>query len=143
LAEKLQKTQKVNPIPPIWLKQAMEYDQLKTLSNLHMSVLVLSGNADWLVPPSETKLLQKTLKEANYPDYKVKIFPGLDHRFTKVKSMKESFRLMTSIKYLFKRYPVDLLVLETILTWLKNKSSVSSFNAENPALNNGLRESYL
>ncbi|MCP2604594.1 lysophospholipase [Candidatus Aminicenantes bacterium AH-873-B07] len=122
LSKNLRKLMKINPLPPIWLREAMEYDQLKTLSKIKIPILILAGDADWLVPPSETKLLEKTLQQSRHPDYIIKIFPNLDHRFTRVKSMRDSFNSMTSIKYLFERHPIDSRVLKTLLTWLKNKS---------------------
>jgi dipeptidyl aminopeptidase/acylaminoacyl peptidase len=87
-----------------------------------MPVLVFSGDADWLVPLSETKLLEKVLRENKHPDYTVKIFPHLDHRFTKAKSMEQSFKSMTSIVYLFEWHPLDPQVLQALLEWLKSKS---------------------
>ena len=76
------------------------------------------------VPPSETKLLEKVLQQSDHPDYTVKIFPNLDHRFTRVKSMEDSFNSMTSIKYLFERHSIEPIVLNTILNWIKKKSKI-------------------
>ncbi|MCP2605827.1 alpha/beta fold hydrolase [Candidatus Aminicenantes bacterium AC-335-O07] len=122
LSKRLKKLMRINPLPPVWLRQAMEYDQLKTLAKIKTPILILSGDSDWLVPPSETKLLEKALQEAGHPNFIVRIFPKLDHRFTRVESMMESFKSMTSIKYIFERHPIDPLVLKTILDWIKDKS---------------------
>ena len=121
LSERLKKLMRINPLPPVWLRQAMEYDQLRTLSKIKVPILILAGDADWLVPPSETKLLEKVLQQSDHPDYTVKIFSNLDHRFTRVKSMEDSFNSMTSIKYLFKRHSIDSLVLDTLLEWMRSK----------------------
>jgi hypothetical protein len=116
--------QQANPLPPIWMFQAMEYSQLKTLDKLKMPILALSGASDWLVPPSETKLLEQTLEEAIHPDFEVKIFPEVDHHFIRVESPDKSYKMMSlySIKDLFREYPIYPPVLDKILNWLKDKT---------------------
>lgn len=128
LSKEFQKMQRINPLPPIWMLQAMEYDQLKTLEKLKMPILAVSGTSDWLVPPSETILLQQTLKEARHPDFEVKVFPEVDHHFIRVKSPEKSFEMMTlsSIKDLFREYPIDPPVLNKILNWLKVKTKLET-----------------
>lgn len=123
LSPEFQMTQRLNPFPPIWLRQAMEYDQLKTIGKLKMPVLVISGTSDWMVPPSETELLENALKKAGHPDFEVKIFSQVDHRFIQVKTQEESYWMMSlfSIKYLFRQYPLHRPVLEEILSWLVAK----------------------
>jgi len=108
--------------------QAMEYDQLKTLEGLKMPILVISGTSDWMVPPSETKLLQRALEGAHHPDFEVSIFPEVDHRFIRVRSQETSYKLTTlsSIKDLFREYPLHPLVLSEILNWLKVKARAES-----------------
>ena len=121
LSKEFQKMQKINPLPSIWMLQAMEYNQLKTLEKLKMPILAISGASDWLVPPSETKLLEQALKEAHHPDFEVKVFPDVDHHFIRVKSSEESYKMMSlySIKDLFREYPISPPVLNKILNWLK------------------------
>ena len=124
LSREFQKMQQANPLPPLWMFQAMEYNQLKTLEKLKMPILAVSGASDWLVPPSETKLLEQTLEEANHPDFEVKVFPEVDHHFIRVESPEKSYRMMSlySIKDLFREYPIYPPVLNKILNWLKDKT---------------------
>jgi len=128
LSRKFQERQKFNPFPPLWMLQAMEYSQLKTLEGLKMPILVISGTSDWMVPPSETKLLQRALERAHHPDFEVSIFPEVDHRFIRVRSQEASYKLTTlsSIKDLFREYPLHPSVLSEILNWLKVKAKVES-----------------
>lgn len=123
LARELQKIQKFNPLPPQWLRQAMEYNQLETLATLKMPILVISGTSDWMVPPSETKLVQSALEKAFHPDFEVIIFSDIDHHFTRVESAEKSYKIMslTSIMDFFKVKPIDPDVLNKILDWLKIK----------------------
>lgn len=120
--------QTINPLPPIWMLQAMEYNQLKTLEKLAMPILAISGASDWLVPPSETKLLKQALEEAHHPDFEVKVFPEVDHHFVRVKSPEESYKMMSlySIRDLFRDYPINPQVLNKILDWLKVKTKLES-----------------
>jgi hypothetical protein len=121
LPEPFRTGQEVNPIPPMWLRQAMEYDQLATLSSLRLPILALSGTHDWMVPPSETALIEDTLRQAGHPDFTAEVFPGLDHRFAAVASPDESFQMSVEPdKYYQKNaYPITSDVLEAILTWLE------------------------
>jgi len=124
LSKEFQKMQQANPLPPVWMFQAMEYNQLKTLENLKMPILAVSGASDWLVPPSETRLLEQALKEANHPDFEVKVFPEVDHHFIRVESPEKSYKMMSlySIKDLFREYPIYPPVLDKIFNWLKDKT---------------------
>lgn len=127
LSKELQKIQKFNPLPPKWLLQAMEYNQVNTLKKLKMPILIISGTSDWMVPPSETKLLHKALEKAHHPDFEVVIFPEADHRFTRVESSEKSYKMtsLSSIKDLFKKYPIHPFVLNKIINWLKIKTKNS------------------
>ena len=129
-SEQFQKMQQANPLPPRWMFQAMEYNQLKTLETLRMPILALSGASDWLVPPSETKLLEQTLREANHPDFEVKVFPEVDHHFIRFKSPKASYKMMSlySIKDLFREYPIYPPVMNKILNWLKDKAKLEPYS---------------
>lgn len=124
LSKKLQKIQKFNPLPPKWLLQATEYNQLNTLKKLKMPILIISGTSDWMVPPSETRLLHQVLESAYHPDFEVVIFPEIDHRFIRVRSSEKSYKMtsLSSIKDLFKKYPIHPFVLSKILNWLKIKT---------------------
>ncbi len=124
LPREFQKMQQANPLPPLWMFQAMEYSQLKTLEKLKMPILAVSGASDWLVPPSETKLLEQTLERANHPDFEIKVFPEVDHHFIRVESPEKSYKMMSlySIKDLFREYPIYPPVLDEILSWLKDKT---------------------
>lgn len=128
LSREFQKMQQDNPFPPIWMSQAMEYNQLKTLEKLKMPILAVSGASDWLVPPSETKLLEQTLEEANHPDFEVDVFPEIDHHFIRVESPEKSYKMMSlySIKDLFREYPIYPPVLNKILNWLKDKTKLET-----------------
>jgi dienelactone hydrolase len=110
--------------------QAMEYNQLKTLEKLKMPILAISGASDWLVPPSETRLLEKTLEEANHPDFEVKVFPEVDHHFIRAVSPEKSYKMMSlySIKDLFREYPICPPVLDKILNWLNNKTESEPYS---------------
>jgi pimeloyl-ACP methyl ester carboxylesterase len=124
LSREFQKMQRANPLPPLWMLQAMEYNQLNTIKRLKMPILAISGASDWLVPPSETRLLEQTLKEANHPDFEVEVFPGVDHHFIRVESPEKSYKIMSlySVKDLFRDYPIYPPVLDKILNWLKAKT---------------------
>jgi pimeloyl-ACP methyl ester carboxylesterase len=123
-SEQFQKMQQSNPLPPRWMFQAMEFNQLQTLETLKMPILALSGESDWLVPPSETELLEQTLQDANHPNFEVKVFPEVDHHFIRIKSPKDSYKMMSlySIKDLFREYPISPPVLNKVLNWLKDKT---------------------
>ncbi|MFB0566049.1 MAG: alpha/beta fold hydrolase [Candidatus Aminicenantaceae bacterium] len=123
LSKEFQKIQKFNPLPPVWMLQAMEYDQLKTLEKLEMPILIISGTSDWMVPPSETELLEEALERVHHPDFEVSIFPEVDHRFIRIESAERSYKMMTlsSIKDLFRDYPIHQPVLKKIFYWLNNK----------------------
>jgi hypothetical protein len=130
LSKEFQKMQQANPLPPRWMFQAMEYNQLKTLEKLKMPILAISGASDWLVPPSETRLLEKTLEEANHPDFEVKVFPEVDHHFIRAVSPEKSYKMMSlySIKDLFREYPICPPVLDKILNWLNNKTESEPYS---------------
>jgi pimeloyl-ACP methyl ester carboxylesterase len=130
LSKEFQKMQQANPLPPVWMFQAMEYNQLETLEKLKMPILALSGASDWLVPPSETKLLEQTLEEANHPDFEVEVFPEIDHHFIRVESPEKSYKMMSlySIKDLFREYPINPYVLNKILNWLKDKTKSEPYS---------------
>ena len=115
--------QEANPIPPQWLREAMEYDQLKTLVLYgdQVPILVLSGASDWVVPPSETAQIEETLREIGHPDYTVKVLDGLDHRFSVVDSPEESLKMSVEPDNYYARnaYPIPDEVLRMILDWLQ------------------------
>ena len=130
LSREFQKMQQANPLPPLWMFQAMEYNQLKSLEKLKMPILAVSGASDWLVPPSEAGLLEQTLKGANHPDFEVKVFPEVDHHFIRVESPEKSYKMMSlySIKDLFREYPIYPPVLNKILNWLKDKTKSEPYS---------------
>lgn len=58
-----------------WLKYFINYDPIQDIKNISAPILMLYGENDTQVPPS----LNIPVLEANAPDVKIKVYPGLNH----------------------------------------------------------------
>jgi fermentation-respiration switch protein FrsA (DUF1100 family) len=70
-----------------WFRFFLTYDPRPTLRKVKVPVLVLIGEKDLQVPPTENlKSIREVLKEAGHKDHVVKEMPGLNHLFQNCKT---------------------------------------------------------
>jgi pimeloyl-ACP methyl ester carboxylesterase len=118
ISEDLQTEQHDTPLPPAWLRQTMAHDPPAALASVSLSILILSGEADWRVPPSEAKALADALAATGRSDWEVHQLPGVNHHLVAVESMEAGFLLEQTDAYAEERRPVDLAVLDVLIDWL-------------------------
>jgi len=118
LSENLQTEQHVTPLPPAWLRQAMAHAQTTALASVPPPILILAGEADWRVPPSEAEALAGTLAAAGRPDWELRQLPGVNHHLVAVESMEAGFLLEQTDVYTEERHPVAPAVLDVLTDWL-------------------------
>jgi pimeloyl-ACP methyl ester carboxylesterase len=118
LSEELQAEQHITPLPPDWLRQAMAHDQAAALAGLPLPVLILNGEADWRVPPSEAKVFVDALEAADRSDWVLKLLPGVNHHLVAVDDMDAGFVLEQTEGYAEERHPVAPEVLNALVEWL-------------------------
>ncbi|UCC64397.1 MAG: alpha/beta fold hydrolase [Anaerolineae bacterium] len=121
ISEDLQAEQHITPLPPVWLRQAMAHDQATALASLPLPVLILVGEADWRVPPSEAEALADALETTGRSDWELRLLPGVYHRLVAVESMEAGFRLEQTDAYAEERHPVASTVLDALIDWLGRK----------------------
>ena len=121
LAEDLQAQQHATPLPPVWLRQALAHDQPTALASASVPVLILAGEADWRVPPSEAEALANALAAAGRSDWKLRQLPGVNHHLVVVESMEAGFLLEQTDAYAEERHPVAPVVLDALTEWLDRK----------------------
>jgi pimeloyl-ACP methyl ester carboxylesterase len=124
ISEDLQAEQHVTPLPPIWLRQAMAHDQPTALASVPPPVLILAGEADWRVPPSEAEALADALAAAGRSDWELRLLPGVNHHLVAVESgdrsdhMEAGFVLEQTDAYMEERHLVAPAVLDVLTDWL-------------------------
>jgi pimeloyl-ACP methyl ester carboxylesterase len=123
ISEELQAEQRLTPLPPVWLRQAMAHDQPTLLASLSLPILILAGKADWRVPPSEGELMVDALIEAGHSDWQLIQLPGINHQLVVVDGMKASFLLAQTDAYAKTKHPVAPQVLEALMDWLRPLAS--------------------
>lgn len=65
-----------------WMKHFLVYDPIPEATRLSIPVLVLNGEKDTQVPPTENLLpIEAALRQAGNPDVTAEILPGLNHLF--------------------------------------------------------------
>ncbi len=65
-----------------WMKYFLVYDPLPELRKLSIPVLVLNGEKDTQVPPTENLLpVEDALRDGGNPDVTAEVLPGLNHLF--------------------------------------------------------------
>jgi pimeloyl-ACP methyl ester carboxylesterase len=121
ISEDLQAEQHDTPLPPAWLRQAMVHDQPAVLASLRLPVLILAGEADWRVPPSEGEALAGALAAAGRSDWELHRLPGVNHHLVAVESMEAGFLLEQTDAYAEERHPVALAVLDALIEWLDHQ----------------------
>ena len=122
LSEDLQAEQHVTPLPPVWLRQAMAHAQPTALASVPLPVLILAGEADWRVPPSEVEALAGTLATAGRSDWELRQLPGVNHHLVAVESMEAGFLLEQTDAYTEERRPVAPAVLDALVDWLDQEA---------------------
>lgn len=98
-------------LPLAWLREHFNHDPIKTIKKVTCPVLILQGDKDYQVPPSEAELLFSALKEAGNQDVELALFPDLNHLM----------RLHPEEPNLIYRHldePVDQRVFDTITGWI-------------------------
>lgn len=123
LSEALQAEQHVTPLPPDWLRQALAHDQPAALAGLSLPVLILNGEADWQVPPSEARALAEALEAAGRSDWELVLLPGVNHHLVAVAGMDAGFLLEQTEGYAQERHPVAPAALDALVRWLNPQSS--------------------
>ncbi len=64
----------------IWFRDEANYDPRVALRKLSVPVLFVFGDADELVPVSESvSIIERTLRESGHQRHEIKVFPGADH----------------------------------------------------------------
>jgi fermentation-respiration switch protein FrsA (DUF1100 family) len=65
-----------------WMRSFLTYDPLPALRELAVPVLVLAGEKDTQVPPTENLgPADRALREGGNPDVTTEVLPGLNHLF--------------------------------------------------------------
>jgi hypothetical protein len=118
ISEGLQAEQHITPLPPDWMRQAMAYDQPAALAELLLPVLILNGEADWQVPPSEAKVFADALELAGRSDWKLRLLPDVNHDLVTVGEMDSGFLLEQTEGYAQEHHPVASEVLDALVEWL-------------------------
>jgi pimeloyl-ACP methyl ester carboxylesterase len=118
LREELQAEQRAAPLPPIWLRQAMAHDQRAALTSISAPVLILAGEADWRVPPSEARLLADALAASGRSDWELQLLPGVSHHLVTVDSLAAGFQLEQTDGYVKTSHPIAPQVLDALTDWL-------------------------
>jgi len=113
--------QYITPLPPVWLRQAMAHDQPTVLASLSSPVLILAGETDWRVPPSEAQLLAEALEAAGHTDWELSQLPGVNHQLVVVDGAKAGFLLEQADAYASTRRPVAPAVLDALTEWLNQR----------------------
>lgn len=121
LSEDLQAEQHVTPLPPVWLRQAMAHAQPAALASVPLPVLILAGDADWRVPPSEAEALAGVLAASGRSDWELRQLPGVNHHLVAVESMEAGFLLEQTDAYAAERRPVVPAVLDALTDWLDQR----------------------
>jgi len=121
LSEALQAEQHATPLPPIWLRQALAHDQPAALASASLPVLILTGEADWRVPPTEAETLVNALAAAGRSDWTLRRLPGVNHHLVAVESMEAGFLLEQTGAYAGEKRPVAPAVLDALTGWLDQR----------------------
>ena len=120
ISEDLQAEQHITPLPPVWLRRAIEHDQPTALAAVPLPVLILAGEADWRVPPSEAEALAGALSAAARSAWELHQLPGVNHHLVIVEGIEAGFLLEETEAYAEERRPVAPVSNQT------QKGSVSS-----------------
>jgi pimeloyl-ACP methyl ester carboxylesterase len=118
ISDELQARQLAAPLPPAWVRQASAHDQIAALATVDVPVLVLTGDADWRVPPSEGEKLAQGLAAAGRTDWELRELAGVNHQLFSVADMATGFQLEQRDAYQEQRHPVSDAVLEALTEWL-------------------------
>jgi len=121
ITEDLQTRQRTEPMPPAWLRQALEHDQPSALAAVPLPVLLLAGSADWRVPPAESEALADALTSAGRSDWELLVLEGINHDLITTGSKDQGFLSEQSEEYHLERHQVAPEVLHAILDWLNKR----------------------
>jgi dipeptidyl aminopeptidase/acylaminoacyl peptidase len=94
-----------------WLRQHFHHDPIETIKNVTCPVLIIQGEKDYQVPPSEADLLYAAIAEAGNTDVTVNKLPDLNH-------LMRHHPEEPNLTYRHLGEPVDGRVTEEITTWI-------------------------
>jgi pimeloyl-ACP methyl ester carboxylesterase len=121
LSEELQAEQYITPLPPVWLRQAMAHDQPTVLASLSLPLLIVAGEADWHVPPSEAGIMTDALIAAGHSDWELSQLPDVNHHLVVVDTAGAGCLLEQTDAYARTRRPVAPEVLDVLTEWLNQR----------------------
>jgi pimeloyl-ACP methyl ester carboxylesterase len=100
------------------------------LAALDLPVLILAGETDWRVPPSEGEELAQALASAGRTDWKLRELSGVNHQLVSVAGVESGFQLEQSDVFQEQRHPVAEAVLETLTEWLNRVTNDARQNTD-------------
>ena len=101
-----------------WMKYFLSYDPAPTLEKVKCPVLMLFGELDLQVPPSQNEApMEKALREGGNKDYTTVVFPKANHLFITAKTGSP-----TEYSKLPKEFVPDF--LDTIKDWIIKRVTV-------------------
>jgi pimeloyl-ACP methyl ester carboxylesterase len=102
----------INDMLVPWMRVFIDLDIRPYLASVTSPVLILSGSNDLQVDPVENNPpLEKVLKESGHTNYKIIVFPGLNHLFqTSATGLPAEYGMIEET--------ISPVVLEAMLDWL-------------------------
>ncbi len=98
-------------LPLSWLRQHFTHDPIEAIKNVTCPVLILQGDKDYQVPPSEAELLASALQEAGNEDVVIDVISNLNH-------LMRLHPEEPNLTYRHLNEPVDQRVLDTVTGWI-------------------------
>jgi hypothetical protein len=96
-----------------WFKFFLSYDPKENLAKLKIPVLAIDGEKDLQVPPKEDlKIIKSSLEKAGNKDFKIIMFPGLNHLFQTAKTG-------SPVEYSKIEETITPVVLSSISDWIQ------------------------
>ena len=95
------------------LKDEFLHDPLETIAQVKCPILILQGAKDVQISVQDGELLAAALEQARHTDYKLRIFPKLDHLFMPVKGERNIEVYQDTTREFGPEF------LETLLHWMK------------------------
>jgi pimeloyl-ACP methyl ester carboxylesterase len=104
-----------HPFALTWLREHYLQDPLENLRHVNCPVLVIHGEKDLQVPPSEAALITTTLEEVENADVTVYVFPDLNH-------LLRYHPEPPSLAFRHVGDPVDPRVVKAVTDWVVEQS---------------------
>jgi alpha-beta hydrolase superfamily lysophospholipase len=130
ISEELQARQRSEPMPPAWMRQALEHDQPSALAAIPQPVLLVAGTSDWRVPSDQAEAMAAALALAGRSDWELIQLEGVDHDLFAAETKEQSFLSEQSGAYTSERHQVTPEVLDALLHWLNSQLDAGTSQRE-------------